>query len=643
MIHDIITPEIIKQLRNEPKEITEMLLSVLRSRGNSGKQIALDLLDLEKDHEGYYLDAHGNRMSFNGDRTLKKPFTDMLLHDIHETEYKKCADDIHYFKDNFVKIKTQSGINFPDLREYQNEFIEILLPDEHENIAGKCGRQSGKTVSTGIYLVWMFIFHSDMNIGIVGNKGAQAKEFLHVVKNIFVELPIWMTPGLRVWNKGSIESEHNMRILTDVPCSDAFRGYSINLLVVDEAGFIPSTRWNEFIDSIMPSQSALAWKKNIVISTMNGMNHWYDITNGASKKHTFSVDVDTIVDGLCVNDITDCSGLLYKEEPIYSVEETTDGYTITTTIGSNGFVLYELDWTRVPRYNSKGRLLTPDEFRDGVVEKYGEMYFNQNYANEALGSSNTLISSKRLKEFTVAPIQEMMDGKLKIYKYPEKGHQYIMTVDAAKDGIDAFAVQIIDITDFNFEQVAAAKLQIDYLRMPEFLYEWCELYNMPYLIIENNEGAGQSVADQMYQTYEYENIHFDTKTDSHSKNSVKSRKPYPGFRTTSKTRRQILQTMKLFVENDKLKINDQSTISEFFQFILINNKFQADSGAHDDMIMSLSMAFVPFCNTRNFNDMKVLIKNLYTEVDESERVNLGELLTIGSFDDFTDESFLHDI
>jgi len=213
-----------------------------------------------------------------------------------------------------------------------------------------------------------------------------------------------------------------------------------------------------------------------------------------------------------------------------------------------------------------------------------------------------------------------------------------MTVDAAKDGNDAFAVNIVDITDFNFVQVASATLQIDYLLMPEFLYEWAEMYNNPYLIIENNEGAGQSIADQMYQTYDYENLHFDKKETSISTNISKSTKKYPGFRTTTKSRKQILQTLKLFIENDKLKVNDKTTINEFLQFILINNKFQADDGAHDDMIMSLAMVFVPFCYSKNFNDMKALISNLYDyeNLKDSEKISYGELLSVGSFDDGID-------
>lgn len=245
-----------------------------------------------------------------------------------------------------------------------------------------------------------------------------------------------------------------------------------------------------------------------------------------------------------------------------------------------------------------------------------------------LGSSHTLISSDKLAKMTIIEPELIRDNKLKIYHLPEKGHKYVMSVDPAKDGKDAFAVQIVDITDFNFRQVATAQLQIDYLLMPEFLNEWCEYYNKPYLVIENNEGAGQSIADQMYKDYEYENIHIDKDSSSGK------RKKYSGFRTTPKSRKLILQTLKLFIENDRLQLNDKSTINEFLQFILVNNKYQADEGAHDDMIMSLALIFVPFCNSKNFEDMKSLVKNLYSvEVDDENKVSFTEHLSIGYFDD----------
>lgn len=359
--------------------------------------------------------------------------------------------------------------------------------------------------------------------------------------------------------------------------------------------FIRPTVWEEFADSIFPSQSALAWKKNIIISTANGMNHFYEMVKGAREQ-------------------------------------------------TNGMNLVEVDWREVPRFRPDGSLKPPEEFQSEIVRRYGWVYFNQNYGCQFRGSSHTLISTEKLEKMEKAEIQELRDGKLKIYEYPEEGAKYIMTVDPAKDGSDFFAVQVLDITTFTFKQVASAKLQVDYLLMPEFIWEWAKFYNFPYLIIENNEGAGQSIADQMKNDYEYENLHYDKKSESQTTNIAKSKKSFPGFRTTSKSRKQMLQTLKLFIENDKLIINDASTISEFFRFILVNNKYQADDGAHDDMIMSLAMAFVPFCNTKNFEDMRLVVKNLYMidEYAEDNQNYFADMLTIGTFDDYSDEDYRPD-
>lgn len=581
----LFVPDVVQNLKDNKELITFELLKKMRSFGNVGKKLALDILDFEKDEEQYYIDAFGNRCMFDGNRRLKKQFTKFKLAQIHLDEITRCHSDIHYFKDNYIQIKTKSGVTFPEMRVYQNEFLEVLAEDDYESIIGLMGRQSGKSVSTGIFLTHCYTFKNDLNMGIVSNRAAQAKEFLNTTKNMILNIPIWMQAGTISWNKNSIESENTTRCLVDVPSADSFTGYTMDVVVVDECSRIKPNAWEDFADSIFPSQSGLAWKKNIIISTMRGLNHYYDLVKGA------------------------------REE-------------------SNGYKIYEVDWRVVPRYKSDGSLMAPEEFQKSIIEKHGLIYFEQNYANSAIGSSHTLINAIALKKMEIKEPEEIRDGKLNIYKYPVKGHKYMMSVDPCKDGIDNFSVQIVDITTFNFEQVAAASMQIEYLLMPEFLNEWCDLYNKPYLIIENNEGAGQSIADQMYQTYEYENLHFDKMPNNR-------KKKYPGFRTTTKTRRQILQTLKLFIDNGNLSVVDKTTINEFRRFILINNKYQADEGCHDDSVMGLALSFVPFCNSKNFDDMKALLKNLYSEEDTCEEAEASfiEYLTIGDFDDGSDEEY----
>ena len=163
LLKDIFKNETIEFLKNNKDQITSELLSEIRSFGNAGKHLALEILDFPKDSEQYYLDSFGNRISFNGNRRIKKQFTKLNLSPIHIEEIEKCSEDIHYYKDNYVKIKTKSGVDFPEVRSYQNDFISLLNSDE-ESIVGLMGRQSSKSISTSIYCSHLIVFDKEKNI-----------------------------------------------------------------------------------------------------------------------------------------------------------------------------------------------------------------------------------------------------------------------------------------------------------------------------------------------------------------------------------------------------------------------------------------------------------------------------------------------
>ena len=613
----------IEYVKEHKELITKEILDELR-KTKEGKHIALEILDLPKDEEQYYLDAFGNRISNNGNRMIKKPFTKINLASIHIDEIKRCFESLDYFKNNYVQIKTpKTGVNFPDLRPYQDKFLEVLNSDK-ESIVSLQGRQSGKSISTSIYLTWLFLFRVNLTIGICANKGKLAAEFLNNVKNIFLSIPIWMQQGITIWNKGSIENENGTRILTDVPSSDSFRGFTCDVVVVDECAFIPASKYDAFADSVYPSQSSKAWKKNILLSTANGLNHFYQIVKKAKEPkkpdlHITKEKLDKI-----------------PKESIKSVTEENNLYNVEYNTSSNGFTLYEVDWKDVPRYDKDGNVLDPETFKQQVIDKYGEVYFNQNYANSFIGSSYTLINAESLSKFTSTDPILKKDNMLDVFKEPQKKHSYILSVDTAKDGQDFFSVHVVDITKFPFEQVASCNIQTDYFLMPEYLDDWGKWYNNAYMIIENNDGSGQSVADMMKNDYEYENLHYDTTYDAVKKRNVK--KKYPGFRNTPRTRKLVLDTLKLFIENGNLIVNDFHTIDQFYTFILVNGKYQADDGCHDDLVMALAISFAPFCNTKNFSEMKTIIKNFYDNSKQSDE-DFSSNMIYGRFDDFSDSSF----
>lgn len=537
-------------------------------------------------------------------RRVKTPFGYQRIEEVHKTKILKSLKFIHErgeltvaefhtfiideeeFQANEMRIgdhlDTVDGkskiLDIQDAGE--QELYDITLDQsEFENYwyytGGVLSHNSGKSITVACYLSWLYNFHKNLNIGIVANRAAQAREFLQNVKDIISRLPIWLMQGTTIWNKRDIANELGSRILTDVPSSDAFRGYSMNVLVIDECAFIKTSVWEEFADSIFPSQSALAWKKNIIISTAKGLNHFYDLVQKAK------------LDDMQPNSKT---------------------------------AFIEVHWDEVPRYDSKGNLMEPEEFKRQIIKRYGRVYFEQNYGNSFVGSSETLIAPEVLAELQHKNPIAVWDDMLRLYYEPQQNHTYIMSVDAAKEGKDYFAVQVIDVTSMPFRQVAAANLQVDYLTMPDFLYEWGARFNTAHMIIENNEGAGQSIADMLVNHFEYPNIYYQD-------NKYK----YPGFRTTKSTRDSIIRMLQILINSHKLEICDKETISEFQRFELVNDKYQASSG-HDDLVMALAISIAPMTNMDNFSDFGKFLDALKSDevLDSGTFFEIGDL----AFEDF---------
>ena len=333
---------------------------------------------------------------------------------------------------------------------------------------------------------------------------------------------------------------------------------------------------------------------------------------------------------------------MLKESEIINVVKNYDGlYDVTLDKPSNDYDHYFVNWKDVPRYDNDGKLIPPEVFKEKIIDSFGEVHFAQNYECSFIGSSHTLIDPEVLKDFSSIEPLYQRDGFLNVFEEPIKNHKYILAVDPAKTGLDAFASHILDITTFPFKQVCAAQIyKCNWQIMPEYVNEWGISYNNAFIIIENNEGAGTFIAEMLRTEFEYDNLFFERKTNQNNPNGKKVKEA--GFRTTTKSRKLILDTLKLFMNNKQLIINDKNTITEFYTFINKNGKYQADDGCHDDMIMSLALAFAPFCNSHNFEDFRELIKQIYSSNSEdavSKNSSITDYMVIGSFDDANDQNY----
>jgi hypothetical protein len=282
------------------------------------------------------------------------------------------------------------------------------------------------------------------------------------------------------------------------------------------------------------------------------------------------------------------------------------------------------DWKKVPHYDKEGNLLTPKQHREITIKKFNLKYFKQTEECEFLGSSDTLISgesmyeiSTRLETQELIPQNILLDGEM--YKTPIENNSYILSCDTSKDGEDDFSISVTDVSKFPFEQVFSANLQIDYLVMPEHLNELGKYYNDAFIIIENNEGSGQSITDTLWGVYEYENLYKDRNI-----NGIGFKK-YTGFRTTQKSRPLILNLLKIFIEEEKLIVNSQKTLNQLYTFTKTNSKYQAEDGFKDDAVMSLAITFAPFMQIKVFDDFMLFTKELHAK--ESKQ-RTGEFLSV---------------
>jgi len=75
-----------------------------------------------------------------------------------------------------------------------------------------------------------------------------------------------------------------------------------------------------------------------------------------------------------------------------------------------------------------------------------------------------------------------------------------------------------------------------------------------------------------------------------------------GWDTSSATRPKMLQDLKDIIDKRALKIYDKQTIQELYSFVLVQSstiwKAQAERGSHDDLVMSLAIAYQMFLSEK---------------------------------------------
>ena len=217
-----------------------------------------------------------------GNPNLKKANVSQKFTKRQIAEFLKCADDPVYFIQKYIKIVSlDEGIIPFKMYDFQESMVESFHA-ERFNIA-KLPRQSGKSTIVTAYLLWYVLFNDNVNVAILANKAATAREMLGRLQLSYENLPKWLQQGILGWNKGSLELENGSKILAASTSASAVRGMSFNVIFLDEFAFVPNHIADQFFSSVYPTISSGKNTKVIIISTPHGMNMFYKLWHDAER------------------------------------------------------------------------------------------------------------------------------------------------------------------------------------------------------------------------------------------------------------------------------------------------------------------------------------------------------------------------
>ena len=448
-------------------------------------------------------------------------------------EVIKCSQDVVYFIKNYVKIiNLDEGLVPFNMYPFQEDMANTIS-DNRFTVIKTC-RQAGKTTTSAAVILWHVIFNESYTIAILANKLNTAREILSRVQRAYENLPKWMQQGVVVWNKTNIELENGSQIIASSTASSAIRGYSINFLYLDEFAFVPRTIQDDFFTSVYPTIISGSNTKVVITSTPNGFDLFYKIW-------------------------------------INSVE------------GRNEYQNFMVNWWDVP-----GR---DEEWRQKTIANTSEDQFRQEFDAEFLGSANTLISPNILKILAfIDPLSKHYDSALSVYEEPQPGRNYFIVADVSRGvGVDASAFLVYDVTEMPYKVVAAYKNNlIEPILYPEIIYQVAKSYGEAFVMIEINDN-GQQIADILHQDLEYENIVYTTVKGRAGQimGAGFAQNTQRGVRTTKQVKRLGCVNMKTMIEKQQIILNDFHVINELSTFIHKGNGYEAESGAHDDLVMCI--------------------------------------------------------
>ena len=488
-----------------------------------------------------------DKQFYLGNKKLPRPGVEFEWTPTMVKDLKKCKQNILYFAENFFYIvNLDRGKEKIKLFKCQKRVLRGLRDNRFVTLLAS--RQIGKTTLMTIYCLWIACFQDDQRILIVANKEQTAINIFRRVRLAYEMLPNHLKPGVLEYGKTSMALENGSSIGISTTSSDAGRGDSCNVLILDELAFIDSHLVDPFWKSVFPIISSSKKSKIFVASTPNGTdNLFHQLYTNAEK-------------------------------------------------GETNWHAERVDWWEIP-----GR---DEAWKNDTIKALGSLdAFNQEFGNQFLDSGESVVDDtlfEKLKLNSVQPEFIFDDGAYMLWEEPDPEKIYVAGVDIAEGvGENATVVQIFDFTDLsNITQVAQYySNRISPFNFTTKLHEILQHWGSPLVAIERNN-CGAQVVDSLYNNHQYNNlIHYSPSTTS-NKTSYSNRL---GVVAHTNTKYKGVMNMRYWINDLKsVVIKDIKTINELKDFVRYPNGTWAAKkigGCLDDRVMSLIWCLIVLENT----------------------------------------------
>ena len=499
-------------------------------------------------------------------------------------EYMECKENPEHFIENYVKIvHVDRGLVPFEVYDYQRDMIRKF--NDNRFVICKMPRQTGKSTTIISFLLHYILFNDSVNVAILANKGAVARELLSRLQLAYENLPKWLQQGAVTWNKGNIEVENGSKVIAAATSSSAVRGSSFNIIFLDEFAHVPQNIAEQFFTSVYPTISSGESTKVLIVSTPLGMNMFYKMW-------------------------------------IESIEKRND------------YVPIEVSWSEMPGRDEK--------WKQETIRNTSEVQFTQEFECEFVGSTYTLIAPSKLRTLVFkTPIHS--NNNLDVYEEPIINHTYALVADTAQGkGLDYSAFNVFDVSGMPYKQVATFRDNtISPMLYPNIIFNVGNKYNQAHVLIEVND-IGSQVADTLHYDLEYENIMIITMRGRAGQQigGGFAKNIQLGLRTSKQIKRIGCATLKDLIEQDQLLISDFETIRELTTFALTNNTYQAEEGSHDDLAMTL-VIFGWLVQQRYFKELTNM--DIRKKMWEEQMETLEQdMLPFGIIDDGQEEETFKD-